>query len=189
MLLSRLSTPTATLPRLAAPRRIVVIRLAVATAIALFFAAAATMVLAGPVRQPLAPADARYFHARLVDFDQGVRTRLVRIRPDATGVVSAQNRTRDALLAVNALARGVDRTSGADAVLLRAAMSDEVRFLDAVGSVLVNPHSSRLAELPALDLAARRSIAAVDGPRARRTGGVRALQRLRGVAAQKQPAA
>jgi hypothetical protein len=185
MLLSRLTAPAATLPRFAAPRRIVLIRLTVAVAILLFFGAAAVMVLSGPVRQPLAQEDARYFQARLVDFDQAVRTRLVRIRPDATGLVSAQNRTREALTAINALALGVDRTKGPDAELLSAAMADEVRFLDAVGSVLVNPRSPRLAELPTLDVAARRSIAAVIGPRAKRTGGVAALQRLRGAGGRK----
>jgi hypothetical protein len=185
MLLSRLSAPTATLPRLSAPRRIVVVRLAVATAIVLFFGAAAAMVVSGPARHPLAREDARYFHARLVDFDQGVRTRLVRIRPDATGLVSAQHRTREAVTALNAFALGLDRSGGSEAGLLRTAMTNELRFLDAVGSVLVNPRSPRLAELPALDIAARRSIAAVDGPRARRKGGVAALQRLRGVSEQK----
>lgn len=185
MLLSRLTAPAATLPRLSAPRRIVVVRLTVATALALFFGAAAAMLFAGPVRHPLAQDDARYFHARLVDFDQGVRTRLVRVRPNATGIVSARHRTRDALMAINALARGVDRASGAEAGLLRAAMASEARFLDAVGSVLINPRSPRLAELPALDVAARSSIAAVDGPRARRRGGVTALQRLRGASVRK----
>lgn len=185
MLLTRLTAPAATLPRLSAPRRIVVIRLVVAAAIALFFTAAAAMFFAGPVRHPLAQDDARYFHARLVDFDQVVRTRLVRIRPDATGLVVARHRTRDALAAINALARGVDRASGAEAGLLRAAMANEARFLDAVGSVLVNRRSPRLAELPALDVAARTSIAAIDGPRARRKGGVTALQRLRGATASK----
>jgi hypothetical protein len=165
-----------------------IIRLTVATALLLLFGTAAAMVLAGPTHHPLAEQDARYIHARLVDNDQGVRTQLVRIRPHA-GLVHAQRRTREALAQVNALQRAVRDAGGTTAVSLRLAISGELRFLDAVGSVLMNPRSSRMAELPALDRAARRAIAAVDGPRARRTGGVTALQRLRGGAQQQQPAA
>jgi hypothetical protein len=180
MLLSRVSAVPATLPlRISAPRRIVVVRVTVLLALALFFGAVAAVVLTGPVHQPLAPADARFIHARLLDSDQGVRAQLVRVRPGG-GLARAQRRTRNAVAATTSLGLALRRADGPAAVSLRIAVASEQRFLDAVGSVLSNPRSPRLAELPALDLAARRSIAAVDGPRARRTSGVAALQRLRG---------
>lgn len=162
-----------------APSRKLLIRATVGGALLMFFAAVAGVVVAaGPKNHALAPADARYFHARLVDFDQGLRTQLVRVRPHG-GVARAQNQTRDAVAGVTALSRAVRTAGGSSGELLRLAIGDELRFLDATGSVLMNPRSSMLADLPALDVAARRAIAAIDGPRARRTGGVKALQRLR----------
>ena len=179
MLLSRVTAPTATLPRIGAPRRIVVVRFAVATALLTFFAATAVIVLTQRVHRPLAPADARFIQARLVDFDQGVRAQLARIRPGGD-LERAQIRTRNAAAEATSLALALRRADDPTAVVLRIAVVSELRFLDAVGSVLINPRSARLADLPALDVAARRGIAAVDGPRARRKGGVAALMRLRG---------
>ncbi|MEA2148776.1 MAG: hypothetical protein QOD69_606 [Solirubrobacteraceae bacterium] len=162
----------------AAPSRKHLIRVTVASGLLAFFAAVAGIVVAGPARHPLAAEDVRFIHARLVDFDQGVRTQLVRIRPH-DGVTRAQRETRRAIDGVNALHRAVRGAGGSSATLLRVAIADELRFLDAAGSVLFNPHSPLLSDLPVLDAAARRSLAAMDGPRARRTGGVSALQRLR----------
>ena len=141
------------------------IRTLVAGGLVTFFAAVAGIVVAGPVHHPLAPEDVRFIHARLVDLDQGVRTQLVRIRPHHQGIVRARRETRQAIEGVNALGRAVQGAGGPTASLLRVAVIDETRFLDAAGSVLLNPQSPLLT--------------AIDGPRARRTGGVRALQRLR----------
>jgi hypothetical protein len=160
------------------PSRKVLIRGAVAGGLVLFYAAVAGIVVAGPPRQPLAPQDVRFIHARLVDFDQTVRMQLVRITP-RSGLTDAQRETRAAIEGSNALQRAVRAASGSDARLLQVAIGNELRFLDATGSVLLNPRSPLLSDLPALDVAARRSLAAIDGPRARRKGGVSALQRLR----------
>jgi hypothetical protein len=156
------------------------VRVTVVAALLLLFGAAAAMVVAAASRNhPLAAADARFIHARLVDDDQGVRAQLVRIRP-AASLMPARRHTRAAIARIDALGRAVRGSGGTTALRLRVAIDSELRFLDAVGSVLTNPRSARLAELAALDLAARQAIAALDGPRARRKGGVRALQRLRG---------
>lgn len=155
------------------------IRALVAGGLVTFFAAVAGIVVAGPVHHPLAPQDARFIHARLVDLDQGVRRQLVRIGPHHQGIVRARRATRAAIEGVNSVGRAVRGAGGPTASLLRVAVIDETRFLDAAGSVLLNPRSPLLNDLPALDIAARRSLAAIDGPRARRTGGVAALQRLR----------
>ncbi|MEA2154209.1 MAG: hypothetical protein QOE11_349 [Solirubrobacteraceae bacterium] len=166
-------------PRPPSTRPRTIVRLTVALAIVLLFGSAAAIVVAGPMRHHrLAPQDVHYIHARLVDFDQGVRTQLVRITP-ARGLSRAQLQTRDALAGVNALARAVDGAAGHTTGLLQVAIADELRFLDATGSVLTNPRSSRIKELPALDVAARRSLAAMPGTRPRRRGGVNALLRLR----------
>jgi hypothetical protein len=166
------------MPSLHKPSRKLLIRATAMGGLLLFFAAVAGIVVAGPPREALAPADVRFIHARLLDLDQGVRTKLVRIQPDS-GLTDAQRETRAAIEGANALQRAVRGAGGPSARLLQVAIGNELRFLDATGSVLVNPRSRLLADLPALDLAARRSLAAIDGPRQRRTGGVTALQRLR----------
>jgi hypothetical protein len=177
MLLSRLSPPVAALlPRIGAPRRIVVARLVAVLAVALLFAASAAIVMAGSAKPALSEADAQYINTRLVDIDQSVRTHLVRLAP-AGGVARARRSTREALAALNSLARPVRGADGSSSALLGVAIADEVRFLDAVGSVLMNPGSALVQRLPALDAAARRSVAALPGPVAHRKGGVRALQR------------
>ncbi|HTN23632.1 MAG TPA: hypothetical protein VL120_06560 [Solirubrobacteraceae bacterium] len=173
------STAVASTSVLSPRSRKLAIRAMVAGALVMFFAAVAGIVVAGPVHHPLAPQDVRFIHARLVAFDQGVRTQLVRVRPHRQGIVRAQRETRQAIEGINSLGRAVDGAGGTTAELLRVAVINEVRFLDAAGSVLSNPRSPLLNDLPALDVAARRSLDAIDGPRARRKGGVRALQRLR----------
>lgn len=169
------------------PSRRLFIRAAVAGSLVLFFAAVAGIVVAGSSRHPLAPADVRFIHARLVDIDQAVRTQLVRIGAGG-GLTQAQRETRAAIEGTNALQRAVRGAGGPSARLLQVAIGNELRFLDATGSVLFNPRSPLLADLPKLDVAARRSIAAIDGPRARRKGGVAALQRLRRDSAPAPPA-
>ncbi len=172
------STAVASTSVLSPRSRKLAIRATVAGALVMFFASVAGIVVAGPVHHPLAPEDVRFIHARLVDLDQGVRTQLVRTRPGHP-LVRAQRKTRQAIEGVNALGRAVRGAGGEPASLLRVAVVNEARFLDAAGSVLLNPRSPLLNDLPALDIAARRSLAAIEGPRARRTGGVTALQRLR----------
>ncbi len=177
MLLSRLSAPAAASlrPRLSAPRPVVVARITVIGALALLFLAVTSIVMAGKTKLPLTATDAHYIDARVVDIDQGVRTRLVRLEGSG-GVALARARTREAIAELNALARPVYGAAGGER--LQRAIQAELRFLDAVGSVLLNPRSPLRGELASLDAAARGAIAALDGPVARRKGGVRALRRL-----------
>jgi hypothetical protein len=163
-----------------------VARVAAAVALLLFFLGTAAILMAGPHTEPLPQADVTFITTRLVDLDQSVRTQLVRLGPEGS-LAAARRRTREVVAQINALTRAVQDASGTTARRLRVAIAGELRFLDAVGSVLLNPRSPRLADLPALDLAARRALAALDGPPGRRKGGVSALQRLRGKAAP-QPA-
>jgi hypothetical protein len=155
-------------------------RLTGVLALVLLFGSVVAMVLAGPVKHPLAKKDASFVHARLLSYDQDVRAQLVRVRAPSTGIVRAQRVTRDAVTEIAALGRVVNDVDGTTAQSLRLAIAQELRFLDAVGSVLLNRHSPLVTDLSALDTAARRAIAAVDGPRQRRSGGVKALLRLRG---------
>jgi hypothetical protein len=150
------------------------IRTVVAGGLVTFFAAVAGIVVAGPVRHPLALQDVRFIHARIVDLDQGVRMQLVRIGPHHQGIVRARRATRQAIEGVNSLGLAVRGAGGPTASLLRVAVIDETRFLDAAGSVLRNPRSPLLNDLPALDIAARPALAALDGPPAPPTGGVSA---------------
>jgi|GEM_PF-5200596 len=158
-----------------------VARLTVVAALLLLFGSVVAMVVAGPVDKSLKAQDASFVHARIIDFDQGVRTQLVRLRPPNRGIVRAQRAVRQAIAQIGGLTRVVEGVDGETALRLRVAIAGELSFLDAVGSVLFNGHSPRVVDLPELDVAARRAIAAVTGPRQRRTGGVSALQRLRGV--------
>lgn len=182
MLLSRSTIPApALLARLTTPPRVVVARAAAVTALVLLFSASAAIVMAGSGRSPLAPGDASFITARLVAVDQGVRTQLVRLESTG-GIVRAQRATRETVAALSSLQRSVRDTRDSRSARLRAAIADELRFLDAVGSVLMNRASPKLALLAPLDAAARRSLAALPGPAARREGGVGALRRWRGAA-------
>ncbi len=179
MLLSRLSPPIAALlPRVSAPPRILVARVVAVGALLLLFLVSAAMVMAGSAKPALPEADALFINSRLVEVDQDVRTHLVRLE-SIGGLARAQRSTREAIAALNSLARPVHGAGGASSALLRVAIADELRFLDAVGSALMNRRSPLAARLAALDSAARRSIAALPGPAARRKGGVAALQRRR----------
>jgi hypothetical protein len=179
MLLSRPSLPAAALlPRVAAPPPIIVARAVAVTALVLLFAATAAVLMAGSAKPALAPADARFISTRLVGVDQGVRAHFVRLATIG-GLARAQNATRNAVAALDALARPVRASGDPAAALLAVAIADELRFLDAAGSVLMNPASPRLASLVALDRAARAALAALPGPAARGNGGVPALLRWR----------
>lgn len=146
--------------------------------LALVAACAAVIVTTSASSDPLAPADARFFTGQLVRADQDVRTQLVRLGPSGS-LAEARVHTRDAAAVTHGLAGFVRHDGGADAARLRVATGAELRFLDAVGSVLVNPRSPLLGRLGALDVAARDALAALDGPPGRRKGGVAALRRLR----------
>lgn len=176
MLLSRPSVPSAAaLVRLVSPSRVIFARVVAVGALALLFASSAAVLTAAGTKPGLAPADARYITARVVDVDQEVRARLVRVSV-AGGFTAAQRATRDAFAALHSLDRAV-RAGGSRP--LAAAIAGELRFLDAAGSVLMNRRSPELARLPALDAAARRSLAALPRAHARRVGGVRSLVRWR----------
>ncbi|HUR84823.1 MAG TPA: hypothetical protein VMY78_05720 [Solirubrobacteraceae bacterium] len=177
MLLSRLSAPAAAplLPRLSAPRPIVLTRITAIGALALLLLSVTAIVMAGKTTLPLAAADAHYINARVVGIDQGVRTRLVRL-DESSGLALARGNTREAIAELNALSRPVYGAAGGEG--LQRAIQAELRFLDAVGSVLSNPRSPLRDELASLDAVARGAIAALDGPVARRKGGANALRRL-----------
>ncbi len=177
MLLSRFGAPArATLvPRLRAPRPVIVARVTAIGALMALFVCAASIVMAGKTTLPIAQADAAYINARVVEIDQGVRAQLVRMR-SAGAIALARRDTREAIAEVGALLRPVQGAAGGAA--LQRAIEAELAFLDAVGSVLANARSPLRDRLTALDAAARGAIAELDGPRARRTGGVGALRRL-----------
>jgi hypothetical protein len=180
MLLSRPSLPTAAqLPRISAPPRIVVVRAIAVSALVALFAAAAAVVLQAGAQPALPAADAQYITTRVASLDQDVRMHLVRVTSHG-GAARAQRSTHAALAALTSLARAVHAGDDARASRLAAAIADELRFLDAAGSALMNRRSPKLAELPALDAAARRALAALPGATLHRKGGVRALARWRG---------
>jgi hypothetical protein len=181
MLVSRSYPSAAALrPRISAPPRIVVARIIAVAALLLLFTAAVAIVMSASARSGLAPADAEFITARLVERDQGVRTRLVRLDTKG-GVARAQHFMREAIASLSSLARPVRGAGGGDSARLAVAIADELRFLEAVRAVLWNPRSTMLRSLASLDVAARRSVAALPGPAARRKGGVRAHQRHEGV--------
>jgi hypothetical protein len=178
-LLSRPSIPSAALlPKVSVPPRILLARAVAVTALVLLFSASAAVLMAGSAKPAMAPADAGFINARVIDVDQGVRVRLLRLSTTG-GLARAQRKTRDAIAALNALARPVRAGGDPTSVLLGAAIADELRLLDAVGSVLMNPDSPKLSALAALDSAARRSVAALPGRPPHRKGGVKALLRWR----------
>jgi hypothetical protein len=163
--------------RLTIPSPAALARMTAAGALLLFFFTAVAIVVAGTEQRPLAERDARFIAERLVEVDQKVRTRLVRLGPPGT-VARTRRGTREAVAQLDSLGRSLDGAGGPAAARLRTAIAAEVRFLDAVGSVLVNPGSPLLAQLERLDVAARAALARSGGPQPRRKGGVTALQRL-----------
>jgi hypothetical protein len=180
MLLSRPSLPAAAvLPRLPAVPRIVVVRAVVVSALVLLFASSAVVLMQASAKPALPAADAQFITTRLVSLDQDVRMHLVRVTTHG-GAARAQRSAHEAVAAAQALARPVRATDDARSARLSAAIADELRFLDAAGSALMNPRSPKLGELPALDAAARRALAALPGAAPHRKGGVRALARWRG---------
>jgi len=179
MLISRPRLPVAQLPRIAAEQRLVVARALAVGALALLFTASVAVLTASSARPALDSADANFITTRVVSLDQDVRARLEHIT-SAGGLARAQRATRDALAGLNSLARPVLASSNARSARLAAAIAGEQRFLDAVGSALMNPRSPMLAELPALDGAARRTLAALAGTANGREGGVGSLVRWRG---------
>jgi hypothetical protein len=165
------------LGRFSIPRATAVARAIAAAALLVFFFAAAAIVVAGAGERPLARHDSQFVAQRLVQADQTVRTRLVRL--DAPGGVAlARRHTRESVAQLRSLGPTLQTADGAAAARLRRAIAAELRFLDAVGSVLFNPRSPLMAQLERLDVEARRALAASGGPRARRVGGVTALKRL-----------
>jgi hypothetical protein len=77
------------------------------------------------------------------------------------------------------VARAVRSAGGTAAVRPRDAIDHRLRFLEAVGSVLLlNPGSPLPARLERLGATARRALVALGAPPERRSGAVNALQRL-----------
>jgi hypothetical protein len=171
--------PVMSLLHLRAAPAVLLARLTAAAALLLLFLATAAIVVAGSHKRSLPHEDVRFITTRLVGFDQSVRTQLVRLGP-AGSVTRARRRTREAVAQINALARAMGDAGGTSAARLAVAIRDELRFLDAVGSVLLHPGSPLLGQLDARDAAARRALAELDGPRASRKGGAGALRRLWG---------
>jgi hypothetical protein len=180
MLISRPRLPAAALaPRISARPRLVVARALAVGALALLFTASVAVLTASSAKPALDSADAHFIATRVVSLDHDVRARLARVT-SVGGLARARRAARDALAGLNSLARPVRASRDARAAPLAAAIADESRLLDAVGSALMNPRSPKLAALPALDGAARRSLAALAGTPSRAEGAIGSLVRWRG---------
>ena len=123
----------------------------------------------------LTRADATFLTRQLVTADQRVRRQLVRLRPKQTSAAVAA--TREASLTARSIALELANDGGSYTSALQRAVKLEARWLDAVGSVLLNPRSSLRAELVARDAELRSALTALPGREGRRRGG--ALQLVR----------
>lgn len=137
------------------------VRLTVACGLALLFASALAFLVTGIQDRSLPRADLRSFEERLTGYDHDVRAQLARLGPPGS-VSRARLRTREALAATEALARQLRDFNGSAAVRLRTATRAQLRYLDAVGSTLINPRSPLRAQLSARAIAARDALAALD---------------------------
>jgi len=129
----------------------------------LLFVAATAFVVSGSDGRPLPRADMHSFEQRLIGHDHDVRAQLARLGPPGS-VSRARVRTREALAATAALADQLRDFEGPAAARLRTAARVQLRYLDALGSTLLNPRSPLRAQLPARGLAARKALAAFDRP-------------------------
>ena len=136
-------------------------RLGAAGGLALFLLTIIAFVVTGTRGQPLPRADMLSFEQRLTGYDHDVRAQLSRLGPPGS-VARARLRTREALAATEVLADQLRDYRGAAATRLRAAAAAQLRYLDAVGSTLVNPRSPLRAQLSARASVARTALAALD---------------------------
>jgi len=123
----------------------------------------------------LTRADATFLTSQLVTADQRVRRQLVRLRPKQTSAAVAA--TREASLTARSIALELANDGGPYTSALQRAVKLEARWLEAVGSVLLNPRSPLRGELVARDAELRPALTALPGAEGRRRGGARQLVR------------
>ena len=144
-------------------------RLFALVAVAMIPTSAYALVVTDGPSTSLSQADASYMSAQLMTADQRVRRQLVRLKPQQTSAAVA--RTRDGALTARSLTIELSNVGGADAAVLRRALTLESAWLDAVGSVLSNPRSPLRDELVARDALLRPALDALPVPEGRRKGG------------------
>jgi len=148
-------------------------RLVALLALLLLPATVVALANAGAPAVAMSSADAQFLSRQLVVADQRVRARLIRLRDE--GTAPSLGRTRDAVLTTRSLAVEMRSQRGPAVDRLHHALTRERAWLDAVGSTLANPRSALRERLLALDVQARRALAALPTTRPHRVGGTRSV--------------